>query len=720
MKLTDKELEPLESIDRARALIREEMQAKTGVLDLRDLEMTGLPEELFGEGWTTEMNLEHVREIYLGNALAWGARFGSNELESSDFPSDAKGWAKLKNLVTLSFDGLEVELPSLPTTVNDLTLPEGSEENLNLVRNLPNLRRLSWFFGEVDNFEPLRHLHNLESLELNTIRGPFDGTLDFSALGSLPSLERLTLEGSHITDLSALGGLSKLRFLDVADTELQSLTGIELLRGLKELRTEQIRNLADLSPLAALSELEILNVSNMDVSDLSPIAGLTNLQELDARGYAGVSDLAPLANLSNLRKLDIRIDDSLHDLGHLRGLSSLEELVVRGSGTAKIRDLSPLSKLSCLRRLKMDGTNTGHQKLPNEEEGLVSIPPLSCLTNLNEIDLTGFRWLTDIGGLSDLENLERLKLSDSWSLKEFGPVSDLQNLTNLTLNNCNDLEDLSPFSGLAKLRILNLSGCNRVKELSPLRNLVCLEEIYLTGTAVKDPSPLLDLPNLRYADPFFRFSELNEEFMFKGELVPYDQEPTKLEFTSLNRDCGTEDCKEKVQRLLAVPGGEIGREPSKTYFVDRCLNCFFDGTVSFQYNDSGEIVWGDDDFGDCGNVIDDDCKRNAKASVKWAPVTAKDLAVWEIEYGFRAGEPIVYLHGGAGENEDEPPKCPKCDELMEFILRLPSEAMDGMMRNEHWKGTELENFCVTIEHYATLFLFRCESCNVSTTFTECT
>ena len=73
-------------------------------------------------------------------------------------------------------------------------------------------------------------------------------------LGSLSSLERLSLSGCGAENIDSLAGLTGLKYLDLSDN-----------------------NLSDISPLTELRELRYLNLSGNRIGDCSPVEGRPNL-----------------------------------------------------------------------------------------------------------------------------------------------------------------------------------------------------------------------------------------------------------------------------------------------------------------------------------------------------------------------------------------------------------------------------------------------------------
>ena len=130
----------------------------------------------------------------------------------------------------------------------------------------------------------------------------------------------LSIKTDHVTDLSPVRALTRLRRLDA--------TGSRREKG----------SLVDLSPLKGM-QLSKLRLSGNNVSDLTPLNGMA-LNELDLWQWVG-SDLTPLKGMP-LKILNIGGRKTRFDLAQLAGLP-LEFLCVN---FAQVSDLAPLKGLA--------------------------------------------------------------------------------------------------------------------------------------------------------------------------------------------------------------------------------------------------------------------------------------------------------------------------------------------------------------------------------------
>jgi hypothetical protein len=213
--------------------------------------------------------------------------------------------------------------------------------DLSFLADFPNLLYLEVVDQKKVNLAPLQKLENLRGLRIET---PGTG-LDFS---SFPHLEVL-LGDWHIdnrnlaacqelrqlrtwgfkpksTDLAELAGLTRLEWLALTKTSIESLAGIE---PLEDLRYLDIAYAPQLESLAALGtgdmQLRELNFSNAKkIDSYEPIAALRWLRRL------WLSSCAPCANLKwlqGMQRLDFFsfVETNLED-GDLKPLLDLPSL----------------------------------------------------------------------------------------------------------------------------------------------------------------------------------------------------------------------------------------------------------------------------------------------------------------------------------------------------------------------------------------------------------
>ena len=126
------------------------------------------------------------------------------------------------------------------------------------------------------------------------------GIRDLTGLQFATNLSSIRIDGSKVSDLSPIAGLTQLKKIDIDFTDPPSIIhDAKQLSRLVNLTFLALHGVEDLTPLAGLPKLEQLFVSHSNIRDLSPLAGLINLELIQMSG-ALISDLSPLAGLTKL------------------------------------------------------------------------------------------------------------------------------------------------------------------------------------------------------------------------------------------------------------------------------------------------------------------------------------------------------------------------------------------------------------------------------------
>ena len=285
---------------------------------------------------------------------------------------------------------------------------------------------------------------------LSKIEG--QGIRDLTGLQFATNLSSIRIEGSKVSDLAPIAGLTQLKIIDIDFTDPPSIIhDAKQLSRLVNLTFLALHGVEDLTPLAGLPKLEELFVSHSNIRDLSPLAGLINLELIHMSG-ALISDLSPLAGLTKLEHVYLPGGD-IADLTPLAGLTQLEELYLHHNS---ISDISPIAGLTNLKRLDLSRIDI-----------LSDISPLATLSNLELLSLPNNN-ISDISALARLTNLTWMDLAGN-EISDVSPLATLSNLELLSLPN-NNISDISALARLTNLTWLNVSQ-NEISDLSPLDGL---------------------------------------------------------------------------------------------------------------------------------------------------------------------------------------------------------------------------------------------------------
>lgn len=200
-------------------------------------------------------------------------------------------------------------------------------EDIAFLRECPTLESLQVippFSAVTFDYSPLYDLPNLKELNCHTIYGHKDQLLahvDYSRFSHLEQLHVCGKKGHH--NLQALSGLRQLSFaqgqpitktltdldlscvenLDLCQSPLRSLEGLETAQKLRKLGISYCRQLEDISALAALADcLVLLDIESCGkIKDFSPLSQLHSLTHLRLYGSNTLPDLSFLSAMPRLR-----------------------------------------------------------------------------------------------------------------------------------------------------------------------------------------------------------------------------------------------------------------------------------------------------------------------------------------------------------------------------------------------------------------------------------
>lgn len=326
---------------------------------------------------------------------------------------------------------------------------------------------------EVSDLSQLPLLVNLTALDASGL----GRSADWTVLASLTKLEELRLPPATIdsASLEAIGTLTALRVLSLADCGLTTLAPLAGLTALEELELSN-SSIGDCAPLTGMTALRILRLGGNAVTDVSALAGLTMLEELELQENP-LSDLSPLQELRRLRLLDISSTgiDSLDALVYMTRLETL-----RASGNA-----------------------------------ITTINMLSRMTALTELDLS-HNAITVANALAELTTLRRLDLSYN-QLQTLPDFDDDCGLIFLHATH-NQLQDVEGLAGLSSLNYVYVDY-NQITTLSPLETCRVLVQIDAFENPVRVAQALIDSGVIVHYTPVFD-EETGEDTGIEADETP--------------------------------------------------------------------------------------------------------------------------------------------------------------------------------------------------------
>ena len=228
-------------------------------------------------------------ELHPQQLRAWLDKFRSVEELSFFALNPSVTWDTLAALdlsriktLTVSMQNSSRPVPLLAPKLEEFNFFGGEERELSEIERLCGERIRYDFSG----------MPSLKKLQLHRC-----GFWDYASLACLRELETLDIEDRNLTDLSWLSShysLSSLRLLACID----DLSGIERQPGLEKLYLGY-NQLSDLTALGNLSRLKCLDLRGNRIADASPLENLESLQYLNLNRN-------PLASEGTLRNQNIR------------------------------------------------------------------------------------------------------------------------------------------------------------------------------------------------------------------------------------------------------------------------------------------------------------------------------------------------------------------------------------------------------------------------------
>jgi hypothetical protein len=208
----------------------------------------------------------------------------------------------------------------------------------------------------------IKEIENLTNLRKLYIAHKFKGNIDFTKFKHLEEcvftwgikgsesiydtifLKKLTIYSYSNIDFSKFEKQTKLEELELLNSKINNLNGIEKIKGLKR--------------------LSIIGAKNID--NLNGIENLDKLEFLEIDRCKKINDLSLLCKLSNLKKIHANDGLQINDLNFIINLENLEEFLFAGDSKILNNDLSPLEYAFNNKKLKriifMDRKSYSHKR----------------------------------------------------------------------------------------------------------------------------------------------------------------------------------------------------------------------------------------------------------------------------------------------------------------------------------------------------------------------
>jgi hypothetical protein len=354
--------------------------------------------------------------------------------------------------------------------------------------------------------EELQSLKSVNGFPISPASDQENQVIQFSDLDSL-------------THIEAMLGLKQVNLLSIDDCPmLQSLDGLDSLEKASDLSVYNNVRLVNVMGLQNLHDITDLYIG--DNIELTGIEGLENITRIHNLYLTGHPQLSSLEGIRNLEVVENNVQIEFNEITDLRGLARLDSvygyLILRGN--PRIKDLDGLQSLAHIGDLLYLWDND-------------SLQHISHLTALNSVKSINF-YRND--RLTDISLLRRFnKLMGSLSIKENTQLTDLTGLDSLitisdyfTLSgpqyHLDMLSSLDTVMGKLDLEyndnLTDLSGLRHIKHLGALeiwynRSLVEIsgfDSLEYVGNLKVDNNPVL-----QSVHGFEHLSNVNGELTFQ-------------------------------------------------------------------------------------------------------------------------------------------------------------------------------------------------------------
>jgi hypothetical protein len=217
------------------------------------------------------------------------------------------------------------------------------------IADLPELRSLAVGIYNLDNFDFLKGL-DATKLTAISLMATASKKPSLKVLSRFRHLTRLYLEGQQ-KDIEVIDGLKMLEDLTLRSVTAKSFGFLHDLRRLWSLDLK-LGGSNDLSALAGMSSLKYLELWQVrGLQDLSPIAQVTGLQYLFLQLLPQVTELPDFSGLVRLRRIYLENMKGLRSVAAVDRAPSFEDLIVVSAKNLAPDDFRPLLRKKTLKRL---------------------------------------------------------------------------------------------------------------------------------------------------------------------------------------------------------------------------------------------------------------------------------------------------------------------------------------------------------------------------------
>lgn len=327
----------------------------------------------------------------------------------------------------------------------------------------------------------------------------YDEGMDFSVLGMMPWLEKVTISSMKLKDFSFVSSMSGLKELNLINGTFLNLNPLNDCTGLEALSVERCNELKDLSALSGLTNLKKLRIDLPYGCPEPDLSALTAMEDLYLEGFEKTSFLQHMSQLKTMTLDSCRVDES----SDFDGLVNLTTLNCTSYGVAE-RDYGFITKLPALQYLYLGGTTT-----------YKDISDIFNHPTLKYLDIGNMQCEINFDNIRDNTSLETLVM-DHMTLYNNVFISGGNGAYSIYYDDVSLMENLSFLEKFKALKYLSIRQ-NELTDLNFAASLPTLCSIDFSDNYVTDLSPLSALKMLREINctenPISNFEVLSESVL---------------------------------------------------------------------------------------------------------------------------------------------------------------------------------------------------------------
>lgn len=284
--------------------------------------------------------------------------------------------------------------------IKSFTVPADAKSYAD-IRHMAFLEVLTINSGVSDELSYLSGLSNLVELTITDTAVSQDA---LKSIATLPKLQKLTLSGCSLTNISSLEKATGITTLDLSENAIRDISALSTMTNLSELHLQH-NAVSDISPLASNTKLTKVDISHNALTTIAPLSSLTAITWLDANTNS-ITELGEIGKLTSLTYLSVE-SNQLTDVSKLANCAALTELNISSN---KLTDITALSALE----------NMQHFNFSHNEIAKLPAWPKSCALVI--ID-GSYNKLSNLDALSGLEHLNVVYMDYNEEIKSVSPLA---------------------------------------------------------------------------------------------------------------------------------------------------------------------------------------------------------------------------------------------------------------------------------------------------------